>query len=111
MSHYRDSLGRIKWLRYKFLSQGKISDVHIWCARKFTPINLTLYSPMEFPIKLPGCVVQSVTCLATDACLTEDPVVASSIPVRSQTFVEIDHEMISTVILFACSSLPRKKCG
>ena len=38
-------------------------------------------------------------CLATDACLTADPGVASSIPVRSHTFVEIDHEMISTVIL------------
>ena len=49
--------------------------------------------------KLPGRVAQSVTCLATDACLTADPGVASSIPVRSHTFVEIDREMISTVIL------------
>ena len=49
-----------------------------------------------------SCVAQSVTCLATDACLTADPGVASLIPVRSHTFVEIDHEMISTVI----SSLP-----
>ena len=49
--------------------------------------------------QLPGRVAQSVTCLATDACLTADPGVASSIPVRSHTFVEIDHEMISTVIL------------
>ena len=32
-------------------------------------------------------------------CLTADPGVASSIPVRSHTFLEIDHEMISTVIL------------
>ena len=48
---------------------------------------------------LPGRVAQSVTCLATDACLTADSGVASSIPVRSHTFVEIDHEMISTVIL------------
>ena len=48
---------------------------------------------------LPGCVAQSVTCLATDACLTADQGVASSIPARSHTFVEIDHEMISTVIL------------
>ena len=47
----------------------------------------------------PGRVAQSVTCLATDACLTADPGVASSIPVRPHTFVEIDHEMISTVIL------------
>ena len=44
-------------------------------------------------------LAQSVTCLATDACLTADPGVASSIPVRSHTFVEIGHEMISTVIL------------
>ena len=47
----------------------------------------------------PGRVAQSVTCLATDACLTADSGVVSSIPVRSHTFVEIDHEMISTVIL------------
>ena len=51
------------------------------------------------PTEKPGRVAQSVTCLATDACLTADPGVASSIPVRSHTFVEIDHEMISTVIL------------
>ena len=85
---------------------------------------------------LPGRVAQSVTCLATDACLTADPGVASSIPARYHTFVEIDHEIIFTVILLpsadlfkmgllsvtsgsmctnywliACSSLPRKKCG
>ena len=47
----------------------------------------------------PGRIAQSVTCLATDACLTADPGVASSIPVLSHTFVEIDHEMISNVIL------------
>ena len=43
---------------------------------------------------LPGRIAQSVTCLATDACLTADPGVASSIPVRSHTFVEIDHENV-----------------
>ena len=47
-------------------------------------------------------VAQSVTCLATDACLTADPGVASSIPVRSHTFVAIDHEIIS----MSFSSLP-----
>ena len=85
---------------------------------------------------IPGHVAQSVTCLATDASLTADPGVASSIPARSHTFVEIDHEIVSTIILLpsaeiiqegllsvtsksmctkywltACSSLPRKKCG
>ena len=48
---------------------------------------------------VPGRITQSVTCLATDACLTADQGVASSIPVRPHTFMEIDHEMISTVIL------------
>ena len=47
----------------------------------------------ETPINffLPGRVAQSVTCLATDAYLTADPGVASSIPARYHTFVEIDH--------------------
>ena len=51
-----------------------------------------------------GRVAQSVMCLATDACLTADPGVASSIPARSHTFVEIDHEIISTVILLTPAS-------
>ena len=67
----------------------------------------------------PGRVAQSVTCLATDACLTADPGVASSIPARSHTFVEIDHEIISTVILLpsadsfkkGCCQLQRKVCA
>ena len=48
-----------------------------------------------------GRVAQSVTCLSTDASLTADPGVASSIPARSHTFVEIDYEIISTVILLS----------
>ena len=47
----------------------------------------------------PDRVAESETCLAADACLTADPGVASSIPARSHTFVEIDNEIISTVIL------------
>ena len=87
------------------------------------------YVYMSAVIYILGRVAQSVTCLATDASLTADPGVASSIPARSHTFVEIDHETISTVILppyaesfkkgccqlqakvTACSNLPRKKCG
>ena len=80
---------------------------------------------------IPGHVAQSVTCLVTDAGLTADPGVASSIPARSHTFLEIDNEIISTVILLpsaesfkkgccqlqanvcarSTGSLPRKKCG
>ena len=37
--------------------------------------------------------------LATDGCLTVDPGVMSLIPARSHTLVEIDHEIISTLIL------------
>ena len=53
-------------------------------------------------------VAQSVTCLATDACLTADPGVASTIPARYHTFVEIDHEIISTVILLPSADLFKK---
>ena len=59
---------------------------------------------------LPGRVAQLVTCLATDACLTADPGVASSIPARSHTFVEIDHEIISTVILLPSADSFKKGC-
>ena len=58
----------------------------------------------------PSRVAQSVTCLATDACLTADPEAASSIPVRSHTFVETDHEIISTVILFPSADSFKKGC-
>ena len=61
-------------------------------------------------ISLPGRVAQSVTCLATDACLTANPGVASSIPVRSHTFVKNDHKMISTVILLPSADLFKKGC-
>ena len=59
---------------------------------------------------VPGRVAQSVTRLATDACLTADSGVASSIPVRSHTFVEIDLEIISTVILLPSADLFKKGC-
>ena len=48
----------------------------------------------------PGHVAQLVKCLAADMCLTADPGVWSLIPALSHTFVEIDHEIISTAILF-----------
>ena len=58
----------------------------------------------------PGRVAQSVTCLVTDAKLTADPGVTSSIPARSHTFVEIDHEIISTVILLPSAESFMKGC-
>ena len=60
---------------------------------------------------LPGRVAQSKKCLATDGSLTADPGVASSIPAQSHTFVEIDHEIISTFILLpSAESFKKGRC-
>ena len=59
---------------------------------------------------LPGRVAQSVTCLATDVSLTVDPGVSSSIPARSHTFVEIDHEIFSRVIILPSAESFKKSC-
>ena len=54
--------------------------------------------------------------MATDASLTADPGVANSIPAWSHTLVEIDHEIISAVILLpetfkkGCCQLQAKVC-
>ena len=61
-------------------------------------------------LTLLGCIAQSVTCLATDASLTADLGVASSIPARSHTFMEIDHEIFSTVILLPSAESFKKGC-
>ena len=58
----------------------------------------------------PGRVAQSVMCLATDESLTADPGVESSILARSHTFVEIDYEIISTVILLPSAESFKKDC-
>ena len=57
----------------------------------------------------PGLVAQSVTCLATDASLTTDLGVASSILAQSHTFVEIDYEIITTVILLPSTESFKKE--
>ena len=59
---------------------------------------------------LPDCVAQSVTCLATDAILTADLGVASLIPAWSHTFVDIDHEIITAVILLPSTESFKKGC-
>ena len=69
--------------------------------------KIQMYEPVQ---ETPGRVAQSVTCLATDASLTANPGVASSIPARSHTFVEIDHEIISTVILLPSAESFKKGC-
>ena len=47
---------------------------------------------------------------SADAYLTADPGVASLIPARSHTFVEIEHEIISTVILLPSADSFKKGC-
>ena len=54
--------------------------------------------------------MQLVTCLATDVSLTSDAGVASSILARSHTFMEIDHEIIPTVILLPSAETFKKGC-
>ena len=58
-----------------------------------------------------GHIAQWVTCLATDASLTAEPGVASLILGGSHTFVEIDHEIISTVILLPSAESFKKGCN
>ena len=57
-----------------------------------------------------GPIAQSVMCLATEASLTADPGVVSSIPFWSHTFVEIDHEIISMVILLHSAESLKRGC-
>ena len=54
--------------------------------------------------------MQSVTCLTTDARLTEDPGVPRWIPAWSHTFVEIDHKIVSTVIFLSSADSFKKGC-
>ena len=84
-----------KW----FLSRTQYKRTGHW--RKYKVMLLRLYF---------SDIAQSVTCLATDASLTADPGVASSIPARSHTFMEIDHEIISTVILLPSAESFKKGC-
>ena len=61
-------------------------------------------------MRVPGPIVQLITCLSTDVSLTADPGVESLILARSHTFVEIDYEIISTVILLPSAESFMKGC-
>ena len=67
-----------------------------------------LYSKLSFE-EVPGRVAQSVTCLATDVSLTADPGVECLIMAGSYTFMEIDHE-ITTVMLLPSAESFKKGC-
>ena len=59
---------------------------------------------------LPGLAAQLLTCLATDVCLTADPGITSVIPARSHSFIEMDNEIISMVILPPSAESFKKSC-
>ena len=58
----------------------------------------------------PGRVAQSVMSLATDARLPADPGIVSLIQARSHTFLEINHEIVSTVIFLPSAESFKKGC-
>ena len=62
-------------------------------------------------VKMPHMLeITSWLILINHVCLNADPGVASLIPARSHTFVEIDHEIITTVILFPSAESFKKGC-
>ena len=72
-----------------------------------TALNFTFLF-IELIFDSPDRIAQSVMFLATDASLTADPGVANPIWVRSHTFMEIDHDLISTVILLPSAESSRR---
>ena len=74
----------------------------LFLSGRFTQVLLYMYT---------GLLSAVGNVSATDESLTADPGVASSIPAQSHTFVEIDHEIISTVILLPSAESFKKGCG
>ena len=81
---------------------------------KVTAISLHVFLTGKLKMyvtnRMPGRIAQSVTCLATDVCLAADPGVLSSIPAWYHTFIEIDREIISTIILLPSADPFKKDC-
>ena len=95
LQYFRPSLRYHLSLRYLFclLLSGHLRQVLLYVITTSLIINLS-WAP------LPGRVAQSVTCLATDASLTVHRSRGRKFDsARTNTFMEIDHEIISTVIL------------
>ena len=86
------------------------NPTHHCLSWPFSQVTNSTFMLKNIRAEEPGRIAQSVTCLATDVCLTADPGVASSIPARSHTFVEIDYEIISTVILLPSADSFKKGC-
>ena len=87
-------------------SESPLFDMFLFVVNGLVHIIRTLIALTSSDISdepPPGCVAQSVTCLATEMSLPADPEGPSSIRSRSHTFVEIDHAIMFTV---SFSSLP-----
>ena len=84
-----------------FTAKYKINVYCLNTVRAYQNSLCIVFLDKKKTFSLLGRVALSVMCLATDASLTADPGVPSSITARSHTFVEIDHEIISTVILLS----------
>ena len=84
---------------FVFLKTLKIIEI-----QNFEPQKMTRgYVCMKILEYLPGVLI-------TDASLAADPGLESMIPVRSHSFVEIDHEIISMVILLPSTESFNKGC-
>ena len=91
--------------------RNQFYDICCYChPLSGAPFLLIYCHEPSINLYIPGRVGQSVTCLATDASLIADPGVASSILAWSHTFLEIDHEIISTVILLPSAESFKKGC-
>ena len=95
----------------EFFVEGTRSRTQKSLSPKFGKFLLTcIYTILTLILCTPTCIAQLVACLATDASLTADPGVTSPIPAWSHTFVEIDHEIISTFILLPSTESFKKGC-
>ena len=91
-------------------SSGKTAQIHKLIRALLLANAISTNITYIRPGYIGGCVAQSVTCLATDASLTADPGVVSLIQARAYIFVEIDYEIISTVILLPSAESFKKDC-
>ena len=100
---------------YCVLEQDTLSAAKYWfnTGRTNKHPKLAFYHLPEFIASkrdVPGRIAQSVMCLATDASLTANPEVTSSITAQSHTFVEIDHDINFTVVLLPSAESFKKGC-
>ena len=89
------------------------SAILLTCIKRYMELNSNFLSFLEWLFYTgftSGRAAQSVTFLATNASLTADARVPSSIPARSHTFVEIDYELIYADILLPFAESFKKDC-